>query len=77
MKAFLESMKIRRVKVRALKSNFYANGHVAQAGEEAVMDYVDASYLIASGKAELVGDAPARIIGTKDLADPPPLRRPA
>ena len=75
MRPFLEPLKIRRVKVRALTANFYLNGHQAQVGEEGIMDYADASFLIKAGKAERVSEEPARVINAKDLADPPPIRR--
>ncbi|OGQ00196.1 MAG: hypothetical protein A2Z40_03600 [Deltaproteobacteria bacterium RBG_19FT_COMBO_60_16] len=75
MRAFIEPLKIRRVKVRALTPNFYLNGHQAQVGEEGIMDFSDASYLIAASKAELVSEEPARTIAARDLQDPLPLRR--
>jgi hypothetical protein len=66
---------IKRVKIRAITANFYLNGHVAQVGEEGVVDYADVAALLKAGKAEIIGDAPARTIAAKDLKDPPPLRR--
>jgi hypothetical protein len=66
---------IKRVKIRALTANFYIGGHVAQAGEEGVVDYADAGFLVKAGKAEILGEAPARTIAIRDLQDPPPLRR--
>ncbi len=66
-----EAMKIRRVRIRALASNFYLEGHVAHIGEEGVVDFSDAETLRVQGKAEIVGEAPARTIPMRDLADPP------
>jgi hypothetical protein len=66
---------IKRVKIRALAANFYLNGHVAEVGEEGIVDYADVAALLKAGKAEIIGDAPARTIAMKNLQDPPPLRR--
>jgi hypothetical protein len=66
---------IKRVKIRALKPSFYLGGHVAQVGEEGVVDYADVHALLKAAKVEVLGDAAPRTISAKDLKDPPPLRR--
>jgi hypothetical protein len=66
---------IKRVRIKALTPNFYLNGHVAEVGEEGIVDHGDAVTLIAQKKAEIIGNAAPRIIAMKDLKDPPPLRR--
>jgi len=75
MKPFLEPLKIRRVKVRALNARFLIDGRPAEPGQEIVVDHSDALMLVMMGKAEILGDAPARTIPVRDLHDPPPIRR--
>jgi hypothetical protein len=75
MRGFLEPLKIKAYKVRALTDRFFLNGHIAAVGEEGEMDCSDATIAAAAGRVEILGDAPERIIAVKDLRDPPLLRR--
>jgi hypothetical protein len=72
---FRQPLQIKRVRIRALTANFYLNGHVAEVGEEGIVDYADVAALLKGNKVEILGDAPARTIPIRELQDPPPLRR--
>ncbi len=66
-----EPLKVRRVRVKALRPKFCVNGRQVAVGEEHVLDWADASFLLARGVAELVAEEPPRMIPAKELADPP------
>jgi hypothetical protein len=65
-----EPLKIHMVKVRALKNNFYFPGHVAEIGEEGIVDISDASFLACAGKVEIIGEADPKLIPVSDLRTP-------
>jgi len=74
LKSFLEPLRVRRVRIRAIKPTFVLNEHRAEVGEEGELDHNDALTLVKQGKVEILGEAPPRTIPARDLADPPPLR---
>lgn len=68
----LQPLAVRRTRIRCLRPKFYVGGKLAVPGEVYEMDSGDCEHLLERQHAELLGDAPDRLIPVSALGDPPP-----